>query len=114
MQDSLCRLGTTISEQYAIIDGAISATRALAFTMAAVIILGIMIALALILANGIAGSIITIERNISMLKEGDLSERANVKSRDEIGMLAQNLNLFLDGLSSSLTASRRYRSPISR
>jgi len=102
MQDSLVASETTISQQYAIIDGEISATRAIAFTTAAVIIIGIMIALALILANGIAGSIITIERNISMLKEGDLSERASVKSRDEIGMLAQNLNIFLDGLSSSL------------
>ena len=102
MQDSLVASETTISEQYAIIDGEIGATRALAFTTAAAIILGIMIALTLIFANGFAGSIITIERNISMLKEGDLSERANVKSRDEIGILAQNLNIFLDGLSASL------------
>jgi methyl-accepting chemotaxis protein len=102
MQDSLVSSEEVIARQFSVIDGEISATRARAFTMAAVVILGIMIALALALANGIAGSIIRIERNISMLKEGDLSGRTIVKSRDEIGALAQNLNYFLDGLSSSL------------
>jgi methyl-accepting chemotaxis protein len=102
MQDSFVDSEKTIAEQYSIIDREISTTRTRALAMAAVIILGIMIVLALVLAHGIAGAIIKIERNISMLKEGDLSGRANVKSRDEIGMLAQNLNFFLDGLSSSL------------
>jgi methyl-accepting chemotaxis protein len=102
MQDSLVASEKTIAEQYSIIDGEISTTRARALATAAVFILGIMIMLAVVLAHGIARSIIKIERNISRLKEGDLSGRANVKSRDEIGMLAQNLNFFLDELSSSI------------
>jgi len=105
MQDSISASTDTIGEQYSIIEKAIGATQAKAFTIAAAIILGIMgltVVFALILANGIARSIIRIEHNIALLKEGDLSGRSNVKSRDEIGILAHNLNLFLDGLSSAL------------
>ncbi len=105
LQDSLVDSKDTIGEKYSDIDKQIGATRTGAFLLAAAIVLGIVgatVAVALILANGIAGSIIKMERNIAMLKEGDLSRRADIESRDEIGLLAKNLNLFLDGLSSSL------------
>jgi methyl-accepting chemotaxis protein len=105
MQDSLVSSRETIEDQYSIISNEINATQRRAVAIAVTIVLGILsltVGLALVLSNGIAGSIIGIERDIALLKEGDLSKRADVKSRDEIGMLAQNLNLFLDGLCSSL------------
>lgn len=105
LQDSLNFSRQTIGEQYAVIDREIAALRARALGLAIAIVAGILaltVALALAFANGIAETIIRMERNISKLKEGDISERAVVTSRDEIGLLARNLNLFLDGLASAL------------
>jgi len=105
MQYSLASSAKAIGEQYSIIGGEVAAAQKRALAKAAAIVLAIVcltVFLSLMVADGIARSIIAMERNIAMLKEGDLSERATVKSRDEIGMLARNLNLFLDGLSLSL------------
>ena len=105
MDGSLDAAGSSISEQYAIIDKQISAARTRAMAAAGLIALLIAVltlAVALVLASGIAKSIVEIERNIALLKEGELSERSRLRSRDELGSLSGNLNLFLDGLSSSL------------
>jgi methyl-accepting chemotaxis protein len=105
VQGSLKASTGTISEQYAIIDHEIAAVRSRALVTAAIIvvsIIGLTIFGALSFANSVAMSVIRIERNISLLKEGDLSERAVLSSRDEIGVLAENLNLFLDALSTSI------------
>jgi methyl-accepting chemotaxis protein len=104
-QYSLDASAASISERYAIIDQAISAARARAVAAAAMIvavIIGLTVLVALFFANSIAKSVIGIERNIAILKEGDLSKRAKLTTRDEIGALAGNLNLFLDGLSASI------------
>jgi methyl-accepting chemotaxis protein len=105
MQNTLDASRDTISEQYSIIDHEISTVRTRAVVTAVIIvaiIIGVTIFGALFFASSIAKSIIGIERNIALLKEGDLSERAHLTSRDEIGVLAGNLNLFLDGLSASI------------
>jgi methyl-accepting chemotaxis protein len=110
VNDSLEVSKGTISQQYSIIDGEISAVRrrALGMALAAVAaIIGATVSGALLFANGIAASVIGIERNIALLKEGDLSERSDLATRDEIGALAGNLNLFLDGLSASILRIKR-------
>jgi methyl-accepting chemotaxis protein len=105
MQNSLVASINSISERYAIIDASIASARSKALATAVIIVAAI-IALtilgALVFANGIAKSVIGIERNIALLKEGDLSERAQLSTRDEIGVLAGNLNLFLDAFSHSI------------
>ncbi len=105
MYDSLSASTDTISEQYSIIDHDISAARSRALKTAGLIVFVIIVLTvlgALSFANAIAKSVIGIERNIALLKSGDLSERARLSSRDEIGLLAGNLNHFLDGLSTSI------------
>jgi methyl-accepting chemotaxis protein len=105
MNGSIEGFAETIAEQYSIIDREISAVRGRALGTAGLIVLliiGVAIFGALAFANGIAKSIIRIERNIILLKEGDLSERSELATKDEIGALSRNLNLFLDGLSSSI------------
>jgi methyl-accepting chemotaxis protein len=104
-QDSLDFSRTTIVEQYAVIDREIGVLRARALGTAIALAAGILaltVLGALIFANGIAKSIIEIERNIALLKEGDLTQRAKAATRDEIGTLAKNLNLFLESLSTSM------------
>jgi methyl-accepting chemotaxis protein len=96
---------STVADQYKIIEGEIGKTRARAVATASIIaalIVALTIAFAIAFAKGVAKSVMAIERNIALLKEGDLTYRTKVKSRDEIGRLAGNLNLFLDGLSSAL------------
>jgi len=105
LQDSLNSSRDTIGEQYVLIKKEIGAIRTRALETAAAIVIGVIaltIAIALIFANGIAESIIRMERIIGKIKEGDISKRAVVVSSDEIGLLAKNLNLFLDELSASL------------
>lgn len=107
MQDSLSASIQTIAEQSSVIDEEIGKIRLRAVVLAALIVLAVLALAALAamaIANGIAKSIISIERTIAALKEGDLSLRTGVKSRDEIGMLSRNLDLFLDLLSSSLSS----------
>jgi methyl-accepting chemotaxis protein len=104
-QDSLDFSRTTIGEQFAVIDREIKVLRARALELAVAIAAGILALTVfgvLVLANGIAKSIIDIERNIALLKEGDLTQRAKAATRDEIGTLAKNLNLFLESLSNSM------------
>jgi methyl-accepting chemotaxis protein len=104
-QDSLDSSQKTIGEQYAVIDREIGAIRARALGTAIALAAGILaltVLGALIFANSIAKSIIEIERNIALIKEGDLTKRTMVASRDEIGTLAKNLNLFLESLSNSM------------
>ncbi len=104
-QDSLDFSRTTVGEQYAVIDREIGVLRARALGMAIALAAGILaltVLGALIFANSIAKSIIGIERNIALLKEGDLTQRTKATTRDEIGTLAKNLNLFLESLSDSM------------
>ena len=94
-----------IDKQYKLINGEIGNARAHASRLAGAVVAVIALAtilLAIRFSNGIGNSIERIERSICQLKEGDLSERTSLVSRDEIGTLARNLNQFLDGLSDSI------------
>jgi len=105
MDVSIDMFEDTISQQFAKIDHEIAAVRSRAFGTAGiivVIIVGITLLGSILIARGIAKSIIRIERNIVLLKEGDLSKRSKLSTKDEIGSLSGNLNLFLDGLSNSI------------
>jgi len=105
MQGSLEAALSTVADQYSIIDRQIRKSRSEAIAAAAGIaglIVALSVTMALVLANGIAAAVIGLERNISLLKDGDLSGRAKIRSRDEMGKLSADLNRFLDGLSGAL------------
>jgi methyl-accepting chemotaxis protein len=105
MNDSLATSISTIDQQYSLIDGEISAARGRALRtviLVAACIVGLTIVASLLFAGSIARSIINIEKFIFLIKGGDLTQRATVRTRDEIGKLADNLNLFLDSISSSI------------
>ena len=78
-------------------------TRARRF-VAMVVFLVVMIplGLALLLANMLAVRIRKIDIGISRMKDGDLADRIEVDSRDEMGRLSRNVNDFTDELSRSI------------
>jgi methyl-accepting chemotaxis protein len=107
MQSSLETSIGTIADQSAVIDDEIGSIRARAIALAGAIVavvLAVAALAAMAIANGIARSVIKIERSIAALREGDLSGRSELRSRDEIGILSRDLDLFLDALSSSLSS----------
>ena len=57
---------------------------------------------ALMFANLLASRIGKIEIGISRMRDGDLGDRINVKSKDELGRLSRNVNDFTDALSVSI------------
>jgi methyl-accepting chemotaxis protein len=57
----------------------------------------------LFLTRRIAASVSTIESDIAVLKEGDLTRTFSAKTRDEIGRLAENLNRFIQSLKESIS-----------
>ena len=105
MNDTLRRSIKTIDEQFLLIDSAVlAATNQATLSTAAILLLILILTLvgALILANGLATAVISVERHISVLKDGDLTKRSVLARRDEIGTLSMNLNQFMDALALSL------------
>jgi methyl-accepting chemotaxis protein len=105
MHDSLAASTDTITQQFTIIDHEIALARMRAVRTALIAILAIIAATvfgSIFFASTIARSVVGIERSIAQLKEGNLTERSRLSSRDEIGTLAQNLNHFLDVLATSI------------
>jgi methyl-accepting chemotaxis protein len=76
------------------------ATRIVALVLIAIILIPMLIAL--FFANILANRISKIEIGISKMKEGDLADRIQVQTRDEMGRLSQNVNAFTDALGLSI------------
>ncbi len=57
---------------------------------------------ALFIANSISVRVRKIDRGIYVMKEGDFTDRINVKGRDEMGRLSRNVNDFTDNLSRAI------------
>jgi methyl-accepting chemotaxis protein len=105
LNDGLSASDRTIETQYELIGRAIGGARARAMRVATLIVAAIVAATLLVsmrFANGIGKAIVEIERGIGKLKEGDLSQRVSPSSRDEIGTLASDLNVFVEVLSASI------------
>lgn len=58
---------------------------------------------ALLIANTISVRIKKIDKGIYAMKEGDFTDRINVKSNDEMGRLSRNVNDFTDNLSRAIS-----------
>ncbi len=74
---------------------------ALALAIIVVLLAGTAL-LALLLANQIAQSVKSIERDIEQMRYGDLTRSFKAMTRDEIGRLARNLNEFVISLKGSI------------
>jgi len=105
LNDSLASSIEIIEEQRAVIDEQIRKIRTNAIQMggAAVGALIIVIAvLALFFANAIARNIIIISSGVRGLSQGDLSVSFDIVSRDEIGTLSRQMNVFIRSLDDAL------------
>lgn len=94
-----------IDEQYEIIESESEKYRKQAQNFVFVVILFVFalpLLIALFIANVIAKRIKKIDVGISAMKEGNLADRINVSSRDEMGRLSSNVNEFTDKLSLSI------------
>lgn len=105
LNDSLESSVNIISEQGEVIDARIqiiqrqSVLIALSVIALLLIIIGVV---ALFFANTIAKSVIQIAQGVRTLADGDLSVSFTVKSRDEIGRLAKQMNDFIHSLDEAL------------
>lgn len=68
------------------------------------VVLGIVFTLAVYLSRGITKPISELVRNIDVIVSGDLSQRANINSHDEIGKLAASFNKMVEHLQRTTTS----------
>lgn len=105
LSDSLESTFGVIAEQGSLIDSRIDAIQRGAARIAAAII-GVFVILvamiALLFANTLARNVIVIAGGVHGLSEGDLSVSFDLKSRDEIGKLSQQMNEFIRSLDGAI------------
>ncbi len=105
LTDTLLSSSDVIAEKNALIDKELTDQRARSLVLTAGIG-AVLVALALFLAfrmsRSLAMPIISIERTIKSMGGGDLRERVEVSTKDELGLLGSNLNSFLDSFSLSI------------
>lgn len=94
-----------LETQYRLVSDEVDTMEARADRLVIVVILTVFIlsfAIALMIATLLAGRIKRIERGISRMKDGDLADRIDIRSRDEMGRLSRNVNDFTDALGESM------------
>lgn len=97
---------------YANLDARIQATKEHILAIAAVgILLGIL--LAYFFASGIAHPLRVLKENVLLIAKGDFKRRVVVKSKDEVGVLAQSVNQMAADLEASVEA-RLYSARLSK
>ncbi len=97
--------GSVIDQQYASIDTEVKMVEnrsRLLSLLAVAVLIGLTVLLASFVANRIVRSIRLIERNIFLMKEGDLTLAFSLDVQDEVGALSRNLDQFLAGLRDSM------------
>ncbi len=101
---------TTIQEQNSTIAGAVLQVQRRANLVALIIAFGMLaitLVVTLILTSRISRSILTIERNISVMGSGDLTVEFSVQTRDEIGTLSSNLSSVTQSLRESINNAQQ-------
>lgn len=105
LNDSLESSLNVITEQGEVIDARIKQIQQQSVIVALSIIVVLIVIIAvfsLIFANTIAKSVIKIADGVRSLAEGDLSVSFSIKTRDEIGRLARQMNDFIHSLDEAL------------
>ncbi|MCA1950340.1 MAG: methyl-accepting chemotaxis protein [Treponema sp.] len=105
LNDSLESSLNVITEQGEVIDARIKQIQqqSVIVALSIIVVLIVIIALfSLIFANTIAKSVIKIADGVRSLAEGDLSVSFSIKTRDEIGRLARQMNDFIHSLDEAL------------
>ena len=91
----------SMDDQFVVIDRQIDtvARRSLLISGAVILLLlSAVFMVATLIAKGISRSLLSLESNISVLEERDLTRPFQKRSEDEIGRLADSLNMFLENL----------------
>jgi len=105
LTDTLVVSSDVIAEKNLLIDDELTKAQARGLLVTAGIGAAL-VALALLLAfrmsRSLARPIVSIEKTIKSIGSGDLRDRAEVATKDELGLLGGNLNAFLDSLSASI------------
>jgi len=94
-----------IGEQYSMIEDEVAKIeRKSTYTVLGIMALLflVMVFVAVRIANAIGKGVIKIERAISDLTDGDLTVRAEVISKDDLGRLSADLNRFIEALSTTV------------
>jgi methyl-accepting chemotaxis protein len=91
-----------VADQQAGMAGTVKSTRWTAIIVA-LLGLGLLIGMAIPMVRSILGPIRRIGKVIDALDHGDLTERSNITSTDELGTMAQGLDRTLDKLRDSMT-----------
>lgn len=95
-----------VTAQFSLIDQEVSKieNRSRLITVAIIVVLvALTFGVFFIITGRLAHSIRLIETGIAAMKDGDLTTRFGSRTRDEISMLASNLNQFSDGLKETIS-----------
>ncbi len=78
------------------------------FTMVSIAILALVILLALVvIVRGILGPVLSLQKGAEIIGSGNLEHRIEIKSKDEIGILAQAFNKMVENLFKEITEHKK-------
>ncbi len=106
LTDTLVSSSDVIAEKNVLVDKELAKAQARSLAITAVIgaaLVCLALLVAFTMSRSLAKPIVSIERTIKSLGTGALRERAEVATRDELGLLGGNLNAFLDSLLASIS-----------
>jgi methyl-accepting chemotaxis protein len=107
LQEIMTATRTVLTNQRATVGAELGRIRAvtLVSTIAAILVLlALVVAFSVITTKSITRSLKTLEKGIDRLADGDLTGRVDLRSRDEFGRLAANLNGMIEKWNQSLVS----------
>ena len=117
LKEALLTSSTVIARQASFIEEEVGKIKSQAFLTVALVLLVMLLlvtAASFWLARSITTAIRSIDRNIALVSNGDLTIRFQLKSRDELGRLATNLDKMIDAWNTSLSIIQKAASDQSK
>lgn len=106
LDETIGSSASVVSKQFSVIDSVVarieSRSRLLAVAII-VLLVAFTFGVFIVVTGRISGSILAVEKGIHSMKDGDLTTRFTARTRDEIGRLAANLNIFSDTLKATMS-----------
>ncbi len=94
-----------MQERFAKIDSEISKREsriALTIFITIIVVFSLTLFFSILIAKSIGNSIIVLEKGMEKVQKGDLTTEFEIKSKDEVGRLGQNMNIFTHELADSI------------